>query len=118
MDRFDYYARAMIYDDALKTYGLTGQLLKTLEELTEVQVEIHRILEGRPDVHHLAEEVADATLMLEQIRLFFNINDEVCEIMDAKVTRLQKLIAARERLRPNLDAPYDDKTESGLFEED
>lgn len=118
MNKIDFYERAKVYADALKTYGITGQLLKTLEELTEVQVEIHRILEGRPDVHHLAEEVADASLMLEQIRLFFGINDEVCEVMDAKLTRLRQLIAARDRLRPDLDALYDDKIESGLFEED
>ena len=103
MNKVTYEERAKVYTNALDTYGITGQLLKALEELTEVQVEIYRILEGRPDIHHLAEEVADATLMLEQIRLFFGINDEVCEFMDAKVLRLQHLIDTNERQRPDLD---------------
>ena len=104
MNRITYEERAKVYDDALDTYGLTGQLLKALEELTEVQLEIYRILEGRPDVHHLAEEVADATIMLEQIRLLFDINEEVCKTMDAKVIRLKHLIDAKERQRPDLDS--------------
>ena len=116
MNKITYEERAKVYTNALATYGITGQLLKTLEELTEVQVEIHRVLEGRPDIHHLAEEVADATLMLEQVRLFFGINDEVCEVMDNKVVRLQRMIDGKERIRPDLDVYYE-KTESGLLEE-
>ena len=103
MNKITYEERAKVYANALDTYGITGQLLKALEELTEVQLEIYRILEGRPDIRHLAEEVADATIMLEQIRLFFGINEEVCKVMDAKVLKLQYLIAANERQRPDLD---------------
>ena len=39
-----------------------------------------------------AAEVADATIMLEQLRLMFGINGEVCAIMDAKVERLRQKI--------------------------
>ena len=128
MNKITYEERAKVYADALDTYGLNGQLLKALEELTEVQLEIYRILEGRPNVMHLAEEVADATLMLEQVRLMFGINEEVCEFMDAKVLRLQHLINAKERQRPDPDMILEliksrslcdcEKTESGLIEED
>lgn len=103
MNKITYEERAKVYANAIEFYGVTGQLLKALEELTEVQLEIYRILEGRPDIHHLAEEVADATLVLEQVRLIFDINAEVCEVMDAKVLRLQYLIAAKERQRPDLE---------------
>ena len=128
MNKITYEQRAKVYADALDTYGLTGQLLKALEELTEVQLEIYRIMEGRPNVMHLAEEVADATLMLEQVRLMFGINEEVCEFMDAKVLRLQNFINAKERQRPDPDMILAlirsrslcdcEKTESGLIEED
>ena len=40
------------------------------------------------DYKHLAEEVADATIMLDKIRLMFNINDCVCNFMDEKIKRL------------------------------
>ena len=128
MNKITYEERAKVYANALDTYGVTGQLLKALEELTEVQLEIYRILEGRPSVLHLAEEVADATLMLEQVRLIFGINEEVCKFMDAKVLRLRHYIDVKERQRPDPDAIqalirsrslYDHgRTESGLLEED
>ena len=40
----------------------------------------------------IIEEVADATIMLEQLRLIFGINDEVCEAMDAKIERLKERV--------------------------
>ena len=43
---------------------------------------------GGENFDHLAEEIADATIVLEQMRLLFNINDKVCEYMDYKVQRL------------------------------
>ena len=36
----------------------------------------------------IAEETADVTIMLEQLRLIFGLNDMVCEAMDEKVERL------------------------------
>ena len=49
--------------------------------------------------------------MLEQIRLIFDINEEVCNAMDHKVNRLNERISAT---RSNI---WEDKTESGLLEE-
>ena len=88
-NRITYEERAKVYAGALDTYGATNQMMKALEELNEVAIEIHRILGGRPSILHLAEEVADATIMLEQLRMTFDINDDVCKFMDAKVLRLQ-----------------------------
>ena len=126
MNKITYEERAKVYASALDTYGLTCQLMKALEELSEVQIEIHRILSGRPNVFHLAEEVADATIMLEQVRQIFGINEEVCKFMDAKVLRLQHYIDVKERQRPNLEkirelftrGQFGETTESGLIEED
>jgi hypothetical protein len=63
-----------------------------VEELSEVQKEICKVLRGKGDIAHLAEEIADATIMLEQLRLFFALNDEVCAQMDAKVSRLAEKV--------------------------
>ena len=103
MNKITYEQREKVYANALALYGVNGQLLKALEELTEVQLEIYRALEGRPNIYHIAEEVADATIMLEQVRKIFCIDAEVCEFMDAKVLRLQQLIDAKERQRPDLE---------------
>lgn len=92
MNLIDYQARAAVYDDAVATFGLHNQLVVALEELSEAQKEICKGLRGVGNLDHLAEEVADATIVLEQVRRFLNINDDVCRKMDEKVRRLQDTI--------------------------
>lgn len=103
MNKIPYEERARVYAAALKTFGGGAQLVKALEELTEVQLEIHRALNNRANLPHLAEEVADATIMLEQVRQMFAISDLVCEYMDAKVIRLEQRVEEARR-PPNWDA--------------
>lgn len=92
MNKINYEERAKVYSDALNTFGTNAQLAKALEELNEVQLELCRFLTGRGSVLHLAEEVADATIMLEQLRQIFDINALVCGTMDSKVLRLRQRI--------------------------
>ena len=79
-----------MYTNALIRYGDRKQMVKCVEELAECQQAICKIILGGENFDHLAEEVADATIMLEQMRLMFNINDRVCEYMDEKVLRLDR----------------------------
>lgn len=97
MNKINYEERAKVYADALATFNAYTQLVVALEELSEVQKEICKTLRGEGNIYHLAEEVADATIMLEQVRLIFGINEEVCEYMDAKVTRLQNRVESAKR---------------------
>ena len=85
-----YEERCKTYMNALITYGDRHQMIKCLEEMSECAKEICKILNGGENFDHLAEEIADATITLEQMRLMFNINDRVIEYMDAKVLRLDK----------------------------
>jgi uncharacterized protein YabN with tetrapyrrole methylase and pyrophosphatase domain len=105
MNKISYEERTKVYTDALETFGPTAQLVVALEEMSEVQKEICKTLRGGGSTLHLAEEVADATIMLEQIRQIFDINEEVCKAMDHKVLRLrQRVEDAQARERPNLEA--------------
>ena len=88
MNKINYSERCKTYTNAMLAFGEQNQLIVAVEELSECQKEICKILRGGEDYLHLAEEVADATIMLEQIRLMFNINDCVCNIMDEKIKRL------------------------------
>ena len=49
---------------------------------------ICKVCLGGEDFSNLAEEIADATIMLEQLRIIFNNNEEVCRYMDEKIIRL------------------------------
>lgn len=88
MNKFTYSDRCKTYTNAMLAFGERNQLIVAIEELSECQKEICKILRGGEDYRHLAEEVADATIMLEQVRLMFNINDCVCSFMDEKIKRL------------------------------
>ena len=93
MNIFRYEERAKVYTDALETFGSTMQLIVALEEMSELQKEITKALRGNLNPMHLAEEVADATIMLEQVRQMFDINEPVCEMMDHKIERLAQRVA-------------------------
>lgn len=123
MNKIPYEERVLVYADALKTFGLSAQLVVALEELAEVQKEVCKIMRGKGSMLHLAEEVADATIMLEQIRQIFGINPEVCKFMDEKVARLAGDIQRQkndydDKLARIRNLFMVDKTESGLISED
>lgn len=97
MNKISYEERAKVYTDAIGTFGINTQLIVALEELSELQKEICKALRGERNTMHLAEEVADATIMLEQVRQIFKIDKPVGKIMDAKILRLQQRIDGAKR---------------------
>lgn len=89
-NQISFEERRKVYAKALIAYGDRLQMTVAVEELAECQKEICKILRGGENFPHLAEEIADATIMLEQMRIMFNINEQVCEYMDKKVRRLEE----------------------------
>ena len=90
MNKITYEERLKVYANAIVAYGERNQMIVAIEELSECQKEICKFLRGEGDVVHLAEEIADATICLEQMRYFLGLNEEVCEWMDSKIKRLDK----------------------------
>lgn len=90
MNAIPYLQRLKIYDKAFRVYGEEKQCIVAIEELSECQKEICKVLRGNGHMDHLAEEIADATIMLEQMRIMFGLNEMVCIKMDEKVERLSK----------------------------
>lgn len=89
-----YDDRLKVYTNALLTYGEKTQMVVALEELSECQKEICKFLRGFGNTGNLAEEIADATIMLEQLRYFMGINELVCQKMDEKIIRLDGRLKA------------------------
>lgn len=89
MSNFGIAARLAVYEEAIAKYGMRLQLVVAIEELSECQKEICKMLrvDGN-NIDHLAEEVADATIMLEQIQYMYGISADVCKYMNEKVQRL------------------------------
>ena len=94
MNEIPYEQRVKVYLNALIANGEKKQMVKCLEELAECQQAVCKVMIGGSDFDHLAEEIADATIMLEQMRLFFGLNDLVCQKMDEKIMRLDRNLKA------------------------
>lgn len=90
MNKISYEERVRVYTHAFVNNGERTQMIVALEELSECQKEICKLLRGKGDAGHLAEEIADATICLEQMRYIFGLNSLVCEKMDEKIMRLDK----------------------------
>lgn len=88
MNKIPYEERVKTYTNAMITYGEEIQMIVAVEELSECQKEICKFLRGLGNAENLAEEIADATICLEQMRLFRGLNEMVCQKMDEKVKRL------------------------------
>lgn len=94
MNKIPYEERTKVYTNALVSNGLNKQMVIALEELSECQKEICKFYRGLGNADHLAEEIADATICLEQMRLYLGLNDLVCQKMDEKVERLDDRLKA------------------------
>lgn len=90
MNKITYEQRVQVYTNALIHYGEENQLTVALEELSECQKEICKFLRGYGNAGHLAEEVADSLIMLEQVIHIFGIDEIVSQEMDRKIERLEK----------------------------
>ena len=66
MNEITYDQRVEVYTDALVTFGERTQMVVALEELSECQKEICKYMRGYGNAEHLAEEIADAAIMLEK----------------------------------------------------
>lgn len=82
-----------IKDFAKQMIGKFGdlQLIIACEELSELQKEICKYLRNKGDKDHIKEEMADVQLMLDELKVFFDISqEEIYRIKRKKILRTQK----------------------------
>ena len=96
MNAIDYERRKATYQVALEAWGPEAQTMMAVEEMSELTKEICKIWRGKIDREALADEIADVTIMLEQLRLIYNVHDAVCAHMDKKIRRLKGRLGIQE----------------------
>lgn len=89
MNKIGYEERKEVYLSAIEKWGIDLQSCMAIEEMSELTKEICKIRRGKNDPDALADEIADVTIMLEQLRIMFCLNELVCQHMDEKITRLK-----------------------------
>lgn len=90
----------------LEHYGAENQMLKTIEEMSELNREIVNVLTGKQN--RIEEEIADVQVMLLQMQILFD-SDNIEKIMDAKLLRQMARIdveeAEEEKQREKVEDP-------------
>ena len=84
--------RQKTYTNAYIRYGRDHQAAVAIEELSECQKEICKFLRGYGNKEHLAEEVADAIIVLEQVTQFYGLQELISMYMDVKIKRLDETL--------------------------
>ena len=81
-----------VYKDAIALYGPRNQMDVAIEEMSELIKEIVKYKRGEGHLDNIIEEIADVTIMIDQLLIIFDIDyiGDVLDVVDAKVERLQK----------------------------
>ena len=100
MNNITYPERRGVYIKALAAYGPEALTVIAIEELSELIKELCKQLrDGKSPVEPvdpgaMADELADATIMIEQMREMYGLQERVCERMDYKIGRLASRVEA------------------------
>lgn len=79
-----------LLNSILKKHGFRNQMVKTCEELSELQSALLKCYNKGPGegrIEAVQEEIADVYIMLEQIRKQFMSKDELENWINYKITR-------------------------------
>lgn len=77
--------------DTINKFGEQSQIIKAIEELGELQVELARFLNDKGDVLKVTEEMADAYIMINQLLILFP-KEHFDFFLNAKLNRLLDLV--------------------------
>lgn len=82
--------RDEILKNALKHYGANSQRIVAIEEMSELIKELCKVARCEENIAHIAEEIADVRIMLDQMEILFDCRKQV-ELMESeKLERLLK----------------------------
>lgn len=74
---------------AIIRYGPAAQLDMVIEEMSELTKEICKRKRGSDNRFELIDEIADVLIMIEQLKMIYNIDNEaVIDRIEIKVNRL------------------------------
>ena len=82
--------RENLYKELIAKYGML-QLVVVIEELSELQKELCKSLRDKTNIDNIIEEIADVEIMLEQLKLYFKIdNNKIDNIKSEKLNRTKE----------------------------
>lgn len=86
-----------IFKAALDKWGADSQILMMFEEMSELQKELCKHARGADNIDHIAEEIADVQIMLEQMIILHDCGESVDDYRAQKIERLESRICPQEK---------------------
>ena len=71
----------------IEEYGRDKQVIKAVEECAELQQRLCEAFTKRTKIELIAEEIADVTIMLEQLKIIFDCSSDVEYWIENKIQR-------------------------------
>lgn len=90
-----YEERKKIYRAAIDAWGVDAQQWMVVEELGELQTALSQMRRGRIGPEDVADEIADATIMLEQLQMMLGVEKRVELGIERKIERLQRRLESQ-----------------------
>lgn len=75
---------------AVKKFGEVPQLVMTMEETAELTQALSKYLRGNDNKDNIAEEIADVSIMLQQLQIIFGNKSLVNKYIEQKINRLSE----------------------------
>ena len=93
---------------AVELWGESLQTVVCMEEMAELMQSLSKNIRGMCDKSHIAEEIADVEIMLEQLKQIFHVRGDVEDYREKKLERLeQRIEEAKERESHENQEEYD-----------
>lgn len=80
---------------AVQKFGMESQINMLFEEMAELQDAICKQRRGRDSVAHIAEEIADVEIMLEQLKEIYHCHKLASQKRIEKIERLRKRLGQK-----------------------
>lgn len=81
-----------VLKDALYHFGYSHQQTKCIEEMSELTKELCKEKDGQGDMEHIAEEIADVYITLDQMVIYNDIYEKVKQYREKKLEWLRYLV--------------------------
>lgn len=79
-----------VLHEAISVYGINSQLWMAVEEMSELTKEICKERRKKSSLEKITDEIADVTVMIEQLKMIFGISDDMVNArIQYKVKRLE-----------------------------
>ena len=89
-DEREYHGRHKIYARAFDHYGCEMQRMVAIEEMSELIKELCKLQRDQTTMDRLVDEITDVEIMIEQLKMMFDVEETVRKWKSDKLIRLYK----------------------------